>query len=114
VLCGANNRAALGRRTRNINTMLPVASYVLLALQALGVVAGVYTFVHAVRQRSDAFTAVDKLTKGKWIAIIVAATLLMAWQGPISFIGIFGVVAVGVYLADVRPKVDEIQRGPRW
>jgi hypothetical protein len=94
--------------------MLPGASYVLYALQAVGVVVGVYTLVHAVRQRSDAFTAVDKLTKPKWLAIIVAATLLMAWRGPIDFFGIFGVVAVGVYLADVRPKVDEIQRGPRW
>lgn len=84
------------------------------ALWVLGLGAGVFTFVHAVRQRSDAFTAVDKLTKNKWLGIIGAATLAMAWQGPISFIGIFGVVAVCVYLADVRPKVDEIQRGPRW
>ncbi len=94
--------------------MLPLADYVMKALWVVGLAAGVFTFVHAVRQRPDAFTAVDKLTKGKWLAIIVAATLVIAWQGPISFIGIFGVVAVCVYLADVRPKVDEVQRGPRW
>jgi hypothetical protein len=24
------------------------------------------------------------------------------------------VVAICVYLVDVRPRVDEVQRGPRW
>lgn len=84
------------------------------AFWVLGLGSGVFTFVHAVRQRPDAFTAVDKLTKGKWLGIIAAATLVMLLFKPVSFIGIFGVVAVCVYLADVRPKVDEIQRGPRW
>ncbi len=97
-----------------MNGMLPAAGLVMNVLWVVGLAVGVFTFVHAVRQRPDAFTAVDKLTKGKWLAIIVVGTLAMAWQGPVSFIGIFGVVAVCVYLADVRPKVDEIQRGPRW
>lgn len=94
--------------------MLPLAAYVMDALWVLGLGAGAYTFVHALRQRPDAFTAVDKLTKNKWLGIIGAATLVMLVFKPVSFIGIFGVVAVCVYLADVRPKVDEIQRGPRW
>ncbi len=95
--------------------MLPLAGLVMDALWVLGLGAGVFTFVHAARQRPDAFTAVDKLTKGKWLAIIGVATMVMLvfWQRSF-FLAIFGVVAVGVYLADVRPKVDEVQRGPRW
>ena len=92
-----------------------LAGLVMDALWVLGLGAGVFTFVHAARQRPDAFTAVDKLTKGKWLAIIGVATMVMLvfWQRSF-FLAIFGVVAVGVYLADVRPKVDEVQRGPRW
>jgi hypothetical protein len=94
--------------------VLPFAGIVMDAFWVLGLGSGVFTFAHALRQRPDAFTAVDKLTKSKWLGIIAAATLVMLLFKPVSFIGIFGVVAVCVYLADVRPKVDEIQRGPRW
>ena len=94
--------------------MLPAASFVLLVLQYAMVAVAAYAFVHAGRQRSDAFTAVDKLTTGKWLAMIGASALAVLLFGAVSFIGIIGVVAVFVYLADVRPKVDEVQRGSRW
>lgn len=97
---------------------LPGAALVLYVLDWVFVAIGLYAFVHAVRQRADAFTTVDKLTKGKWLGITGAASVVMlpALFGAISsFIGIIGVVAVLVYLADVRPKVEEIQRGgQRW
>jgi hypothetical protein len=89
----------------------------LVQLAALG--ACLFALVHAIRQRRDAFTAVDKLTKPIWVGILVIATLVLG----LPLLGLFslgmfgiiaGVVATGVYLADVRPKVDEIQRGPRW
>ncbi|WP_082876007.1 DUF2516 family protein [Nocardia pseudobrasiliensis] len=85
----------------------------LLWLAAMG--ATIFALVHAIRQRADAFTAVDKLTKPIWVTILaVALGLLFLARTPVGLIGIAAVVATGVYLADVRPKVDEIQRGPRW
>ncbi|WP_280270715.1 DUF2516 family protein [Nocardia wallacei] len=82
-------------------------------LAALG--ATIFALVHAVRQRPDAFTAVDKLTKPIWVGILVAAlAFLLLARTPVGLLGIIAVVATGVYLADVRPKVDEVQRGPRW
>ncbi len=84
-----------------------------LKLCALGMT--VFALVHAIRQRPDAFTAVDKLTKPVWIAILVASmAVLLLPVSPVGLLGIAAIVATGVYLADVRPKVDEIQRGPRW
>ena len=51
----------------------------------VGVPVGVYAFVHALRQRSDAFTAVDKLTKPAWAAITGAgAAILILTSGPAS------------------------------
>ncbi|MFG1790075.1 DUF2516 family protein [Nocardia sp. NPDC049149] len=88
---------------------------IMLVLWLVALGATIFALIHAVRQRSDAFTAVDKLTKPIWLAILGVAVLLLllspAGLGLLSFIAI---IATGVYLADVRPKVDEIQRGPRW
>src|SRR5262245_22630912 len=85
----------------------------LLWLAALG--ATIFALAHAARQRPDAFTAVDKLTKPIWVTILaVALGVLLLARSPVGILGIASVIATGIYLADVRPKVDEVQRGPRW
>lgn len=82
-------------------------------LAALG--ATIFALIHAVRQRADAFTAVDKQTKPIWLAILGVATLLLLLQpGYLGLLAFVSIIATGIYLADVRPKVDEVQRGPRW
>ncbi len=75
----------------------------------------VFALIHAARQRPDAFTAVDKLTKPIWMGILGVALLmlLLAWSGIMLF-AFVAIIGTGIYLADVRPKVDEVQRGPRW
>lgn len=81
-------------------------------LAALG--ATVFAFVHALRQRSDAFTAANKLSKRVWLVILGVAVLLLLIQvGGLSMFVFAAIIATGIYLADVRPKVDEVQR-PRW
>ena len=79
---------------------------VLSILKIAVLVTTVYAFVHAAMQRSDAYTAADKLTKPVWLLILGVAAAL-------TFIGVFGIViaacAAGVYLVDVRPKLLEIQ-----
>lgn len=79
---------------------------VLTILKIAVLVTTVYAFVHAAMQRSDAYTAADKLTKPVWLLILGVAAAL-------TFIGVFGIViaacAAGVYLVDVRPKLLEIQ-----
>ena len=79
-----------------------------------GIAAGVYALVHVIRQRQDAFPAVGKLTKPIWLGIIVVSLLVIVVGGVVWLLGLVAVVALGVYLVDVRPRVDEIQRGPRW
>jgi hypothetical protein len=75
---------------------------------------GLFALIHAVRQRSDAFPAVDKLSKPIWLAILGGALLITVAFGPVHMLGLIAVIAIGVYLVDVRPRVDEVQRGPRW
>ena len=70
-------------------------------------VTTVYAFVHAAMQRTDAYTAADKLTKPVWLVILGVAAALT------YFLGVLGMAiaacAAGVYLVDVRPKLLEIQ-----
>lgn len=79
---------------------------VLSILKIAVLVTTVYAFVHAAMQRSDAYTAADKLTKPVWLLILGGAAAL-------SLLAVFGTViaacAAGVYLVDVRPKLLEIQ-----
>ncbi|RVW10109.1 DUF2516 family protein [Prescottella agglutinans] len=91
-----------------------ITGLILFALQMLALAAAVFAVFHAVRQRKDAFTAVDKLTKPIWLGILVASLLVIFLFGPVHMLGLIAVVAVCVYLVDVRPRVDDIQRGPRW
>jgi hypothetical protein len=111
-----------------------------LVLCAIGVVAAAvsgYAFVHALRQRGEAFQAVGRLTKNAWLGITGASALfllliplfgllanptfsglVLSFQGPRSSMTLFwlaGVVAALVYLVDVRPAVVGVQRGDqRW
>ncbi len=81
-------------------------------LAALG--ATIFALIHAVRQRAEAFTAVDKLTKPIWLAILAGALIfLLLGVGGFMLTSFIAIIATGIYLADVRPKVDEVQR-PRW
>ncbi len=86
---------------------------VLLALTVVAGVASAVALVHAAIQRPDAFTAVDRQTKVIWVAILAAATLFIWLFGAVSFLGLIGVVAMLVYIVDVRKRVDDIQ-GKSW
>lgn len=95
-------------------------SYVAIGLWILLIPVGGYAFVHALRQRADAFTAVGKLTKNAWLGITGVAFLLLILitRGPVGQGAIFwlaAIVAVLVYLVDVKPAVVGVQRGDqRW
>ncbi len=89
--------------------------WILRVIWFAGMPLGLFAFIHALMQRSDAFTAADKLSKPAWLGITGAGlVVLVLLPGPMTIIWIAGLVAVLVYLIDVRPRVVEVQRGPRW
>lgn len=101
-------------------TVLQVRFLIEAALWLVALGATIFALIHAIRQRPDAFTAVDKQTKQLWLAILgvslflLVIPLLAGGLGGLSLLTFIAIIATGVYLADVRPKVDEVQRGPRW
>jgi 4-amino-4-deoxy-L-arabinose transferase-like glycosyltransferase len=84
---------------------------VMLVVQIAVLVTAVYAFVHAALQRTDAYTAAEKMTKPVWLVIL---GLAVALTSILSFVfGVLGMAiaacAAGVYLVDVRPKLLEVQ-----
>jgi hypothetical protein len=74
----------------------------------------VWAFVDALIRPASGFVAAGKLTKPGWAAITGLATLIIFWQGPMSFLGLPAVIAAVVYLVDVRPAVRGLRRGNSW
>ncbi|TQM30202.1 DUF2516 family protein [Nocardia bhagyanarayanae] len=98
-----------------VNTVHGLTGLILLVLWLVALGATIFALIHAIRQRPDAFTAVDKQTKPIWLAILgVSLLLLLLSPAGLGLLAFVAIIATGIYLADVRPKVDEIQRGPRW
>ena len=84
--------------------------YVTLALTIAALALEVFAFVHALKTRPDAFLAAGKRTKNFWLAVTGVAMLLgFVSMGGLGLLAILGVVAAGVYLADVRPAVETVQ-----
>jgi len=80
---------------------------VLFVLQIAVFATSVYAFVHAAMQRSDAYTATDKLTKPVWLVILGVCGLLSL---VLQVMGMaIAACAAGVYLVDVRPRLLEVQ-----
>jgi hypothetical protein len=95
-----------------------ITDWVVTVLNWAAVPVGLFAFLHAAVQRSDTFAAANKRTKPVWLAITGGGTLCCAlfrfYDITMAF-WIAGLVAVLVYIVDVRPKLIEVQRGgTKW
>ena len=79
-----------------------------LSVVALGV--EVYAFVDCLRRRPDAFPAAGKRTKAFWLILTGVSVLIgvLALSTVPGLLAIVAVVAAGVYLADVKPALDQV------
>jgi len=108
-------RFARGTYAEPVDLLRHLDSYVLMAIWLVGIPVGAYAFVHAMLQRAEAFTLANKLTKPAWLGITGVSTLvLILFRGPSTFLWLPAIIAVLVYIVDVRPQVTEVQRGTRW
>lgn len=84
--------------------------WIVLALSVVALGVEAWALLDCVRRPGDAFTAAGKRTKPFWLAVTAVATLLgVVSLGAIpGLLGIIGVIAAGVYLADVRPALDQV------
>lgn len=87
--------------------MPDLVQLVVLALQIVLTIAALVALVDCIRQPSQAFTYIGRLSKPLWIGILAIAAAFL-FIAPVSMLGLAGVVAMGVYFADVKPKIKEL------
>ncbi|SHN14235.1 DUF2516 family protein [Actinacidiphila paucisporea] len=92
----------------------------MLVTQFFGVVAliswalflfAAFAFVDAAVRREDAYRAANKNKKSFWLIILGIAAVVMKLFPILSFLPVIGLVAVIVYMVDVRPAVREVSGG---
>jgi hypothetical protein len=99
--------------------VLPVTGVIYLVIYWACMGANVFAFIDALRRRPDAFIAVDRQTKPIWL-MILGGSLVAQWlfnalsAGVLSILGLAAIVATLVYLVDVRRKLIDVTKGPRW
>lgn len=70
-------------------------------------------FADAATKPAGAFVSAGKLTKPAWLLLLGLALLTcLAFRSPIGILGLLGLLAASVYMADVRPAVT-VRRGRR-
>ena len=84
--------------------------WIVLGLSVIALGVEVYAFVDCVRRRPDAFVAAGKRTKQFWVIVTAIAMLLgvVSVGGLPGLLAIVAVIAAGVYLADVKPALDQV------
>lgn len=102
-----------GDYSGNVHILGLVAYYLSLAVgliwrlaQLTAVGLGVWAFIDTLTHDPSHFIAASKRTKGFWLGVNAAGVAVVLLMGPTSMLGLLGVVANAVYLADVRPALQ--------
>lgn len=87
-----------------------IQSTLLLVLGVLALGCEVFALVDALRHRPQAFVAAGKRTKTFWTAILAVALAVgvITVLNVLNLVGIVAFVAAAVYLADVRPALQQV------
>lgn len=86
----------------SVPTLMVTALLVVRVALVLWAVVGVAL---AAAAPAGAYIAEGKWSKPGWVIICLVAAVVFALR-PTGFLGIIGIVAVGVFYADVRPAVS--------
>lgn len=93
-----------------MNLISSAQNVVVLVLGVAALALEVFALVDALKHRPDAYVAAGKRTKKFWTIITGIAALVgfVFLFSPLNFLGIIAVVAAGIYLADVRPALQQV------
>jgi len=70
-----------------------------------------FAFIDAAIHREDAYRAAEKNTKAFWLIILGIAAAVMKFFSILSFLPVIGLIAVIVYMVDVRPALRSARGG---
>lgn len=86
--------------------MLAIEQTLNLALFVAALGLELFALIDAVSRPARNFEITGKMTKQAWVLILALALVsIILFRSPMGLLGLLGVVAAGVYLADVRPAL---------
>ena len=98
-----------------MNLVGSVQAFVLLLLGIGSMILTGWAFVDALRRKGTLFPHAGRLSKGVWLGILGAAFLIaivsFASPSTLGILNLAGVIAAGIYLADLRPKLKSLDGG---
>ena len=65
----------------------------------------IWAFVDCLRQRADAFPAVQRQSKTLWLILTGIAALTGLLPDPLGIMGIAGIVVALIYLFEIKPRI---------
>lgn len=88
-----------------------VQGLVLLVLQFTALGLEVWAFADAARHRAASYPAAGKRTKQFWLLVTGVALLfgIVTFSTPLGLFWIIPVIASSIYLADVRPALQQVR-----
>lgn len=105
---GAGRCQAAGYSVRVI--AFTIENYVSLVLFFPLLAMKIFALADAIYRKDALFVAADKQNKAFWIIILVVTLIVqLLWRSPVWVMNLFGTVAAGVYLADVRPRLQSLR-----
>jgi hypothetical protein len=98
-----------------VNLVGSVQSFVLLLLGLGSAGLTGYAFADVLRRKGTLFPHVGRLSKAAWLGILGAAFAIaivsLGSPNTLGLLNVVGVVAAGIYLADLKPKLKQVGGG---
>ena len=92
-----------------MTSLAQLQHWIVLGLSVVALGVEVYALLDCLRRRPDAFTAAGKRTKSFWLLVTGISVLLgFVALGGLGLLALVAIVAAGVYLADVKPALDQV------
>jgi hypothetical protein len=93
-----------------------VLTYINWVVLLFCLIVDVMALLHCVIQRAEPFAAIGTLSKGAWLGLIAAGTLLTAISpllliGPLNLFAMAAIAVSAIYLLDVRPALRDAVDG---
>ncbi len=91
----------------------PVQNFVLLLLGVGSLALTGFAFVDALRRGARLFPHAGRFSKNVWLGIlgVALALAIVSVFNPLFLLNVVGVIAAAIYLADLRPKLRQLEGG---
>lgn len=96
-----------------MNIVGSVQSFILLLLGIGGLALTGFAFFDALKRQSRLFPHAGRFSKNVWLGIlgVALALAIVSVFNPLFLLNVVGVIAAAIYLADLRPKLRQLEGG---